>query len=227
VFHAHKSRTAANAAVGDGEARARVEHKLAPEAPGGAGYAHAVLAIVPAKPLDGAKSRLAPVFSPEGRAVLARTMLENVLSACANSAAVTRMLVVTPEPALVPNGHEVLVDDGAGHAQAIALALAEPRDEEGVLVVMSDCPLLRADSLDRLAEAAEPVALAPARDGGLNALAVRGPLTFEPVFGVPEAAARTAEQARAAGAEPTLIDDPLLALDFDRPEDVTALILAR
>jgi 2-phospho-L-lactate guanylyltransferase len=178
-----------------------------------------VLAIVPAKHFDGAKSRLAPAFAAEGRTALARTLLE--------ARSVTRTLVVTPDPGLVPGCPDVLVDKGRGHPEAIALALEQPRPEDGVLVVMSDCPLVRVDSLDHLAGAADPVALAPARDGGVNGLAVRGPLTFEPVFGAPDGAARTAERARAAGVAPAVVDDPLLALDLDRPEDLTALLLTR
>lgn len=206
----------------------RVEHKHGGREEGGAReYAHRVLAVVPVKHLDGAKSRLSSLFSSEGRAELAGAMLRNVLAACDASTAVTRVLVVTPDAGLAPAGTDVLLDEGAGHAEAIALALSDPRAADGALVVMSDCPLVRADSLDRLAKAADPVALAPARDGGLNALAVRGPLSFTPAFGLPNGAAVTIERARAAGIEPAVVEDPLLALDFDRPEDVTDLILSR
>ncbi|MEX2464512.1 MAG: 2-phospho-L-lactate guanylyltransferase [Gaiellaceae bacterium] len=183
-----------------------------------------MLAIVPVKGLDGAKSRLAAVFSPEARADLVRAMLTNVLAACAASQAIERVLLVTPEPELAPDGVDVLVDGGTGHGDAVAGALADPRTREGAIVVMADVPLVHPDSLDRLASAAAPVALAPARDGGMNAFAFRGQLAFEPAFGVPDAAAVTVERARAVGVEATVVDDPLLALDFDRPGDITALV---
>ncbi|MEX0817573.1 MAG: 2-phospho-L-lactate guanylyltransferase [Gaiellales bacterium] len=183
-----------------------------------------MLAIVPVKGLDGAKSRLAAVFSPEARADLVRAMLTNVLAACAASQAIERVLLVTPEPELAPDGVEVLVDGGTGHGEAVADALADPRASRGAIVLMADVPLVRADSLDRLAAAAAPVALAPALDGGMNAFAFRGELAFEPAFGVPDAAAVTVERARAAGVDATVVDDPLLALDFDRPGDITALV---
>jgi len=181
-----------------------------------------VLAIVPVKRLAEAKSRLAPALEGEARAVLVVRMLDAVLDACRRSAAVDGILVVSPDPEL-GRGADVLVDDGVGHAAAIARALADPRAARGALVVMADCPLATAASLDALAAAARPDALAPAEDGGLNALALAEPASFEPVFGVPRAAGLTVERARAAGIEPAVVPDPLLAFDVDIPADLIRL----
>ena len=177
-----------------------------------------MLAIVPVKGLDGAKSRLAPALRPDERAQLVVDMLDRVLAACEASTAITRTLLVTPEPRLARNGVDVLVDEGTGHADAIAVALADPRAREGAIVVMADCPNVTAEALDALAEAARPLSLAPSRDGGVNALALRNPELFQPPFGVP--AQTTIENARAAGLEPAILDDASLALDVDRPEDL-------
>jgi 2-phospho-L-lactate guanylyltransferase len=183
-----------------------------------------VLAIVPVKGLDGAKTRLAPLLSPQERTLLVLDMLDRVLRACAGAAGIERTLLVTPTPGLAPAGVDVLVDAGTGHPDAIAAALADIRARAGALVVMADCPLATPESLSALVEAAQPLALAPARDGGVNALALRDPGLFDPVFGVP--AERACARARAAGIEPVVVDDPLLALDVDRPEDYE-LLLAR
>jgi 2-phospho-L-lactate/phosphoenolpyruvate guanylyltransferase len=182
-----------------------------------------VLAIVPVKGLNGAKTRLVPLLSPDERAELVRGMLAAVLTACAESESVLSTLVVTPEPELAPVGIEVLQDSGHGHAAAVASALADRRAANGALVVMADCPLATGGSLDRLARAAAPVALVPALDGGLNALALSSPSLFEPVFGVPDAALRTVERVRVAGIEPAVVDEPLLAFDVDRPSDLKRL----
>ena len=182
-----------------------------------------MLAIVPVKGLNGAKTRLVPLLSPDERAELVRGMLAAVLTACADSESVLSTLVVTPEPALAPVGLEVLLDPGDGHAGAVAYALADRRAANGALVVMADCPLATGGSLDRLARAAAPVALVPALDGGLNALALSSPSLFEPVFGVPDAALRTVERARAAGIEPAVVNEPVLAFDVDRPSDLKRL----
>lgn len=182
-----------------------------------------VLAIVPVKGLDGAKTRLAPLLSPTERAALVWWMLQQVLSACAASEAVRRTLLVTPQPELAPDEVEVLVDRDQGHAAALAAALADPRAREGVLVAMADCPLVTADALDRLADAARPVALAPAQDGGLNALALRDPTLFEPMFGLPDAARLTADRARRAGFEPAILVERAFAHDVDTPSDLRKL----
>ena len=181
-----------------------------------------MLAIVPVKGLDGAKTRLAPVLSPAARRRLVLEMLGRVLAACHASAAITRTLLVTPDPKLAPAGVEVFADGGTGHADALAAALADPRAEGGALVVMADCPLATGESLDRLAAAARPLALAPSRDGGVNALALQPVNGFRPPFGVP--ANVTLARARRAGIATAVLDDPLLALDVDRPEDYELLL---
>lgn len=184
-----------------------------------------MLGIVPVKGLDGAKTRLAPVLAEHERALLVREMLDCVLAACADASAIAGTLLVTPEPALAPAGVDVLVDGGTGHADAVAEALADPRARDGALVVMADCPLATGASLDALAAAARPLALARARDGGVNALALRTLDGFLPGFGVP--AGETVAGARRAGIEPVVLDDPALALDVDRPEDYELLLAAR
>lgn len=184
-------------------------------------YAPLVLGIVPVKGVDGAKTRLAPLLTASERARLVVEMLERVLEACADATAIARTLLVTPDPTLAPGGVDVLVDAGTGHADALAAALADARARDGALVVMADCPLATGPSLDALAAAARPLALARARDGGVNALALRTRNGFRPSFGVP--AAETVARARRAGIEPVVLDDPALALDVDRPEDYELL----
>jgi 2-phospho-L-lactate guanylyltransferase len=184
-----------------------------------------VLAVVPVKGRDGAKTRLAPLLQPEERTRLVLGMLERVLEACAGAESITRTLLVTPDPGFAPRGVELLNDAGTGHADAIALALRDERARAGALVVMADCPLVRPESLDALAAAARPLALAPSRDGGVNALALQAVNGFVPPFGVP--VEETIGAARAAGLEPTVVDDPLLALDVDRPEDYGAMLACR
>jgi 2-phospho-L-lactate/phosphoenolpyruvate guanylyltransferase len=188
-------------------------------------YAHGVLAVVPVKGGGDAKSRLASVLPPEERARLVLDMLEQVLEACAEARAVTGTLLVTPDPRLAPGGIEVLRDAGAGHPGAVAAALRDERARAGAVVVMADCPLVRPESLDALAGAARPLALAPARDGGVNALALRPVNGWLPRFGVPVGEMMVA--ARAAGIEPTVVEDPHLALDVDRPEDYETMLACR
>jgi 2-phospho-L-lactate guanylyltransferase len=180
-----------------------------------------VLAIVPVKGLDGAKTRLAPLLAEPERARLVVEMLDRVLAACREADAIARTLLVTPDPALRRDGVDVLLDAGTGHADAVALALADPRAAGGALVVMADCPLVDADALESLARAARPLALVPSEDGGVNALALHGANGFRPRFGVP--AETMMASARAAGLEPVVLQDPRLAFDVDVPADLARL----
>ena len=66
---------------------------------------------------------------------------------------------------------------------------------------------------------------APARDGGVNAVALRTVNGFRPRFGVP--VDTMLEAGRAAGFDPVVVDDPALALDVDRPEDYELLITSQ
>lgn len=182
-----------------------------------------MLAIVPVNAPRDAKRRLAPLLTPEQRGTLVLAMLEDVLEACRAAAAIDRVLVVTPEPAMAPPDAAALLDPGHGHGAAIALALAQA-GEDGALVVMADCPLVTAEALERLAVSAAPIALAPAQDGGTNALALRPADAVAPAFGVPGGARIVIERARVAGFEPVVVDDPGLAYDVDTPEDVERVL---
>jgi 2-phospho-L-lactate/phosphoenolpyruvate guanylyltransferase len=182
-----------------------------------------MLAVVPVRGRDG-KRRLDASLSADDRARLVEAMLTDVLAACRRAAAVDDVLVVTPDPSIVPVGVRHTRDRGAGHAAALARVLTSAGAEEGVVVVMADCPLVTPEEIDQLAGAASPVALAPAADGGMNAVALRPAGVVEPAFGVPSAAAVTAERARAAGYQPAVLDLPGFAFDVDSPRDLRCLL---
>ncbi len=182
-----------------------------------------MLAIVPVNSRSSAKRRLSPLLGKPERVALVEAMLADVVAACVAARAVERVLVVTPDRALAPPDAEVLRDDGRGHAHAIDVALAGCRSD-GALVVMADCPLVRPETLDLICDSARPIALAPARDGGTNALALRPPDVVRPAFGVREGAAVLLRRAHELGLDAAVVDDPLLALDVDTPEDVRRML---
>jgi 2-phospho-L-lactate guanylyltransferase len=183
-----------------------------------------VLAIVPVKSLERAKTRLTPVLGPAEREQLVVQMLDAVLAACAAAMRVSETLVVTPDAAL-GRGRPVLRDDGVGHGPAIGRALRDPRARDGAVIVMADCPLVTPKALDALVEAAAPLALVEAADGGTSALALADPECVQPAFGVPGSASVTIERARAVGIEPALVRDPSLAFDVDSPADLARLAI--
>jgi 2-phospho-L-lactate guanylyltransferase len=183
-----------------------------------------VLAIVPVKSLSSAKTRLTPALGPAEREQLVVQMLDAVLAACARSTRICETLVVSPDPQL-GRGFPVLRDEGVGHGPAIARALEDSRARDGVVVVMADCPLVTPRSLDALIEAATPLALVEAADGGTSALALADPALLEPAFGIPGSASVTIARARAAGFEPAVVRDPTLAFEVDSPADLVRLAI--
>jgi 2-phospho-L-lactate guanylyltransferase len=184
-----------------------------------------VLAVVPVKGRDGAKTRLASLLAPAERARLVREMLERVLEACAEASAITGTLLVTPDLGFAPEGVALLRDAGSGHADAVEQALRDPRAQAGAVVVMGDCPLATGESLDELVERARPLVLAPSADGGVNALALRPVDGYLPRLGVP--LAESVAAARRAGIEPFILEDPRLALDVDTPSDYETMLACR
>ena len=87
---------------GTGSEGESVDATRAAETPGQHGYPHGVLAVVPVKGRDGAKTRLAPLLQPEERTRLVLDMLERVLEACAGAGSITGTLLVTPDPGIAP-----------------------------------------------------------------------------------------------------------------------------
>jgi 2-phospho-L-lactate guanylyltransferase len=183
-----------------------------------------VLAIVPVKGLEDAKTRLTPALGPAEREQLVVQMLDAVLAACDAATLIRETLVVTPDPSL-GRGFPVLRDEGVGQGAAISRALEDSRARAGAIVVMADCPLVKPRSLDALIEAARPLALVESADGGTSALALADPALVEPAFGMPGSASETVARARAAGIEPAVVRDPALAFDVDSPADLARLAI--
>jgi 2-phospho-L-lactate guanylyltransferase len=168
-----------------------------------------VWAVVPVKPFDVAKVRLAPVLDAAERAHLVRLMFEDVLAALtASRHMLGGVLVPTAdrEAAEIARRHGATVvaeDSPSGLNSAIeqAIGCICPA-ADGMLVVPADLPQLSAASIDpivRLLDAPDVVVLvqAPA-DGGTNVLACRPAAAIPPLFG-PQSFWRHREAARHAG----------------------------
>lgn len=190
-------------------------------------------AIVPVKPFDGAKARLAAVLSASGRRRLAKAMLQDVLDALVATTELAGILVVTHDEAaarLAQNLGAEVIDDvsGCGTNAAVAqgLQFLDSRGRRGALVVPGDVPLMTTDDLREILAYARacPVVLVPAmRDGGTNLLLTQPPGLLPPCFGR-DSFARHVAAARALGIEPCILHPEGIGLDIDNPDDVAALI---
>ncbi len=178
--------------------------------------------LVPVKPLAEAKTRLAGVLSPGERARLVQEMLDLVLAAV-QEAGVGPVTVVSPQP-LALNGVPRFDDGGLPWNEALARATRELVREPCVAVVAADLPLLRSAEVEALVESVPTrgIAIARAKDGGTNALAMRPPGAMATVFGEPQSCRLHQEAARRAGLQAVVVDLPGLAFDVDTPEDVAA-----
>ena len=191
-----------------------------------------VWAVIVARTGPTAKSRLATILGPDERAGLALAMLADVLDACAEASLGGPVAVVDTSSGrdlAATHGATVLADPerGMNAAIAVGLAAAESAGAGAALVLPGDVPLVRADDLRALLEAAgaapRAVVLVPDRAGvGTNALLLRPPRIIDPAFG-PNSAARHFAAARASGATALRVERPSLGLDVDTPADLDLL----
>lgn len=182
-------------------------------------------AIIPVKAGDDAKSRLAGVLDPAGRAALVDAMLAHVAAACAGASNIDRLCVVGTARRGLGADIPLLADPGGGLNAALASALADARGAgvERLIIVTADLPAVTARELEMLAlAAAGTVAIAPDRHGtGTNAISLPLPAAngFVFAFGAGSFARHNAEAQR-HGLQVDVIHSQGLARDVDEPDDL-------
>jgi 2-phospho-L-lactate guanylyltransferase len=152
-----------------------------------------------------AKTRL----PAEIRAATATGMLLRVVEA---AAPLGRVLVVTEDPAAVPDGAEHVPDPGRGQGAAVLAGLE--RVEGHALVVNADLPRATTAALAQLA--ASGLALVAARDGTTNALSLPDRSVFADLYGAGSAARFLAH------APFSVVAIPELEHDVDTVDDLVA-----
>lgn len=182
-----------------------------------------LVAAVPVKRLDDAKSRLGGAVAD--RPALALALLETVLGALRASGAVDRIVVVSPDPRVqqaCPAGTFLLQ-----RSRGLNPALDEAREEAmaggatALLVVLADLAELTPEAVRRLVACAPPgrgaVAAPDREDVGTNALLLRPPDLMDFRFGR-DSLRRHQEEARRHGVELGLFRTPETMNDVDTPE---------
>jgi 2-phospho-L-lactate guanylyltransferase len=189
-----------------------------------------VLAVIPVRALEGAKSRLGEVLDAEERRDLVTRLLQQTVDAARSARRVDQVVVVSPDPATlavaVAAGARSLLQRTGGLNAAIGEAQRVAQEEAaGALMVLpGDLPTVTGAAIDALVEAADHadgplVILVPDRHGrGTNALLLRPPDVIDVAFGGDSRAAH-AHRAGAAGARYLELGGPL-EMDLDTAEDL-------
>jgi 2-phospho-L-lactate guanylyltransferase len=190
--------------------------------------------LIPIKDSANAKTRLAPLLSPEERRRLAWAMFEDVSRAVAGATKADRVYLVSNFAPAIEHarrlGWQALVEEAQASESASidwASGVLAERGVDAVLRLPADLPLVRAKDIDALLtiEVSAPAAiLVPSREGtGTNAILRTPPALFPSRFGPNSLALHKAEAAR-AGIECLIINNERIALDIDEPADLQVLI---
>jgi len=192
-----------------------------------------IVAIVPVKALEAAKSRLAPRLTLEARAGLVLDLLAHTVATVRESGVFRHCIVVSADPSVhdrATTAGAIISDEGGSvqigqHNAALEFARRDIQrfHPEGLLVLSADLPLLAATDLRAMVELGadgNTVVLAPDRAGtGTNAMFLRPANAIPFLFGVGsyQRHRRAAEQ---CGLAVRRYVSPGTAFDVDCPEDL-------
>jgi 2-phospho-L-lactate guanylyltransferase len=186
--------------------------------------------IIPVKPLNRAKSRLAAVLSPEQRLHLAESMFRHVLEAVRSLPQVIGTLVISRDSKALAiareYGAKTVQETGAPELNAAlmrATQVVASWGGESVLVLPADLPFVSEHdivSVLGLGRGLESVVIATDhKQDGTNALFMRPPGIIPYAYG-PGSYQRHLQLALAAGIDVKTFFSESLALDVDVSEDL-------
>ena len=189
-------------------------------------------AIIPVKPLNRAKSRLADVLTPEQRQQLAESMFRHVLETVRDVPQIIGTLVISRDSKALSIAREyeakTVQETGTpelNSALTRATQVVASWGVESLLVLPADLPLLHADDLTYMISTGRGnpsvvIATDQNRDG-TNALFIRPPGIMPYAYG-PGSYERHMALARTAGVKAKSFFSEQLALDIDVAGDLEA-----
>ncbi|MEZ4666721.1 MAG: 2-phospho-L-lactate guanylyltransferase [Anaerolineae bacterium] len=189
-----------------------------------------VWVVIPVKPLNRAKTRLAEVLSPEERHQLAETMLRHVLDVVRQVPQLMGTLVISRDPKALAiardYGARTIQESGTPELNSAlmrATNMVGRLHGSAVLILPADLPLIAADDIrGMIALGQNNPSMTIATDhnqDGTNALLVRPPELIEYAYG-PGSFQRHIEKGRTLGIEPNIYYSERLSLDIDVPDDL-------
>jgi len=192
-----------------------------------------IWAIVPVKPLQQAKSRLAKVLNRDERAKLKKQLLEHTLETLSDVPQVERTLVVSRDSEALAiarsHGARTVAEWGSPRldkALVRASLVARVHGVSTILIIPDDLPLLSRKDIEKLISISgnpPEVILAPDRKGtGTNAILSSPPGLIEYDFG-PDSFQCLINKAKAVDARVEICHLSSLELDLDAPDDLEFL----
>ena len=182
--------------------------------------------VVPVKSPAQAKTRLATVVTPQGRAALARDMLCHVLDVLSCAEGVAGVAVITPDTRLPLPEDVVLIEQSK---EGLNTLLEQGREwgkeigADALLVIFADLPLLSVEEIEEmlaLGREKNTVVLAPDRHRtGTNAMLAHPAALARFAFGE-NSLARHRALAREAGARVVEYISEGTSFDVDTPDDL-------
>jgi 2-phospho-L-lactate guanylyltransferase len=182
--------------------------------------------VIPAKPFDESKTRLASVLTPEQRISFSQHLLEHTIGVAAQ---LSQVVVVSRSMAVLQTatrlGVQALIEEQPDLNAAVRQGIAWSQAQGGsrVLILPIDLPLLTtialADLINRGLQHCPNIVIAPCRrHQGTNALFLNPATLINPHFGATSFADHQ-KLARQAGVVPEIYRTPELAFDLDTLED--------
>jgi 2-phospho-L-lactate guanylyltransferase len=189
------------------------------------------VALLPAKPLPLAKTRLGSLLADHDRMALAGAMFDDVLHALCATTGLYAVIVITADASLAARARRTgasVFDEGAPRglngAVGLGTEFALSMGATSVLVVLSDIPLVRATDIDELLvrAPARGALVVPSKEGtGTNAMLRQPPTIFPPHFGG-RSLERHVAAAERGGLACEIVRSARIGFDLDTPEDLRA-----
>lgn len=189
--------------------------------------------IIPVKPLNRAKSRLAQVLSPEQRQELAETMFRHVLQVVSRAPQIMGTLVVSRDGRALSIAREygarTVQESGAPELNTAlmrATQVVARWNGNAVLILPADLPMISEADLVGIIEQGRDslsavVIATDENEDGTNAMLIRPPGLIPYSYGT-GSFQRHIQLAQQAGADVRVYRSNRLALDIDVPQDLEA-----